>query len=215
MTFADETEAAAMREIAYDVQSQIERLRAILGGAVTARPATTIAGGAGGPFQAIASVTAFPATSPFDPFASSELYLVAAVALTSVRASMFTDVVRLMTDRTNIGIVAGMSAIASQHDAIVRQALWLRGRSQSALFGRIDRMSDARDRFDGVRDLDQGVGGMNGTNFVVTDAEGVSLRRTPEQALNILYASQSAVSAGGFFPAGVNGVIRFSGASTA
>lgn len=42
----------------------------------------------------------------------------------------------------------------------------------------------------------------------------IAMRRIPEQALGILYASAASVSSGAFFPAGVNGTIRVSGANS-
>ncbi|GAA0677992.1 hypothetical protein FHT00_003598 [Sphingomonas insulae] len=214
VSITDAFDAAMLREITFDVQAQIVRLRAILGSAATAQPATTIAGGASGPFAAIATAEIFAAANITDIYALPEFFLSGVLALTSLRSSVFNDVVRLVSDQTTRGVVAGLSAVASQHDATIRQILWFRGRAQNALYGLLDRLSDARERFDGNRDFDQGVGFADGVNFAVTDGEAVSLRRTPEQVLNVLYATQSAVSSGGFFPAGINGLIRFSGANT-
>lgn len=214
VTIADAFDAAMLREITFDLQAQIVRLRAVLGTAATAQPAITIAGGVSGPFAAVASAEIFAAANLTDIYSSSDFFLSGVLALTSLRSGVFSDMVRLMTDQTNRGIVAGLSATASQHDATIRQILWFRGRAQNQLYGFLDRLSDARERFDGNRDFDQGIGFFDGVNFAVTDNEAVALRRTPEQVLNVLYATQSAVSSGGFFPFGVNGLIKFSGANT-
>lgn len=209
VSITDAFDAAMLREITFDIQAQIVRLRGLLGSAATAQPATTIAGGASGPFAAIATAEIFAAANITDIYAVPEFFLAGVLALTSLRSSVFVDMVRLTSDETTKGIVAGLSAVASQHDATIRQILWYRARAQNPLYGLLDRLSDARERFDGNRDFDQGIGFFDGVNYAVTDGEAVSLRRTPEQVLNVLYATPSAVSSGGFFPAGVNGLIKF------
>ena len=51
------------------------------------------------------------------------------------------------------------------------------------------------------------------SNFVPTDANGLAFSRTTGQVLNIVYLTRAAATAGGFFPAGVNGTIRSSAAN--
>ena len=46
-----------------------------------------------------------------------------------------------------------------------------------------------------------------------TDAKGIAFGRTAQQVLNSGGLSAAAVTAGGFFPAGVNGTIRSSALS--
>lgn len=48
------------------------------------------------------------------------------------------------------------------------------------------------------------------SNFVPTDANGITFSRTPAQVLNIVYLNRAAATMGGFFPNGVNGTIRAS-----
>ena len=48
------------------------------------------------------------------------------------------------------------------------------------------------------------------SNIVPTDNNGIAFSRTTGQVLNIVYLDKTAVTAGGFFPAGVNGTIRTS-----
>jgi len=43
------------------------------------------------------------------------------------------------------------------------------------------------------------------------DGNWIALRRTPEEAFGILYASGTSASSGGFFPSGLNGLIKTSG----
>jgi hypothetical protein len=52
-----------------------------------------------------------------------------------------------------------------------------------------------------------------GTRFFSLDRTGLVQVRTPGQVLHIVYGNQAGVSAGGFFPNGVNGTISMSSAS--
>ena len=48
------------------------------------------------------------------------------------------------------------------------------------------------------------------SNIVPTDSNALAFSRTTGQVLNVVYLTKAAVSAGGFFPAGVNGLIKTS-----
>ena len=69
-------------------------------------------------------------------------------------------------------------------------------------------ISDARDSLDGTKDLDQGIGSNGGANIVPTDKNGIAYSRSAGQVLNVVYLNPKSVRKGGFFPAGVNGVIN-------
>ena len=79
-------------------------------------------------------------------------------------------------------------------------------------------ISAARDSLDGTTTLDQGIATQSGTfgpmsNITPTDSNAIAFSRSTGQVLNIVYLTKAAVTAGGFFPAGVNGTIKTSAAN--
>jgi hypothetical protein len=229
VAFTDADLKASVREVANATVARIGFLRRTLGNAVTAQPAINIAGGQGSPFQAIAVVTKSgdkPPTTFFDPYASEDDFLLGAIALFAVTSTAVAD----LAWGVGTALQASMGAFAGgvvAGDSILRNALFARADLQPTslpddkptIFDQSWEMSGARNYFDGPRDLDIGLGWFDGADWIASrimfkDGNWVMIRRTPEQALNILYASQTSVAAGAFFPAGVNGTIRNSGANS-
>lgn len=227
VTFADPVLLASLREVQGDVVNRIGFLRRSLGSAVLAQPAINIAGGQGSPFQAIArpnTANATPPTTFFDPYASENDFLLGAVALSAIAKSAVVALSALMTETSRATLLRFAGGVSAT-DAIIRNALFVRADAlaatpvagQESLFNRADVMRQGRDQYDGPTGLDQNLGAGDATsvsaNITMSDAQGLALRRTPERALGVLYASAASVSAGAFFPAGINGVIRQSGAN--
>ncbi|VXC45524.1 conserved hypothetical protein [Sphingomonas sp. 8AM] len=119
--------------------------------------------------------------------------------------------------------MGALAAGVAAGNAVLRNALFVMA-SQDALsststalslFGRAAAMSKGRDQFDGPGERDQSIGSGSAksvsANITIVDGNSVAVRRTPEQALGILYATASVAASGAFFPAGVNGTIRYSG----
>ena len=112
-------------------------------------------------------------------------------------------------------------AVEAYHAALVRTALYARGLNVASLRTAADSISNLRDSVDGSTDLDQGISpttqsGNLVSNIVPLDSNGLAFSRTPAQTLNVVYLNRSAVSSGGFFPAGINNgnaAIRTSGAN--
>jgi hypothetical protein len=227
--FADRMMLSMMQEVMTATDGRIAYLRRTLGAAVTAQPAINIAGGQGSPFQAIARSVRGTPTAPttfFDPYASENDFLLGATALFAVVSQATYD----LTWYVAANLTAGMSAMANglaSSDAIVRNSLFIRAdqdtrnpaAGETNLFNRANDMAGGRDQYDGPREMDQGIGGFANADWVsanvdVVGGNDILMRRTPEQALGILYASAASASSGAFFPAGVNGTIRISGANT-
>jgi hypothetical protein len=115
---------------------------------------------------------------------------------------------------------AGLLAVEAYHAALVRTTLFRKGIEMPALglIESTESISNARDTLDGNDNRDMGIRPMptrfgEGSNIFPSDADGLAFSRSPGQVLNIVYLNRMAVTAGGFFPNGVNGTLRTSGAN--
>ena len=90
-----------------------------------------------------------------------------------------------------------------------------------AIRANTESISNVRDAVDGASDDDQGIQrsttaiGLT-SNIAPTDSNGIAFSRSTGQVLNIVYLNTTgkAATAGGFFPAGVNGTIKTSTANS-
>jgi len=222
------------REIAADELAHVTYLRTALGASAVAQPRIDISGGASGAFTAAARAAGLfdagipaavaaaagldPVGRTFDPYANSNAFLLGAFIFEDVGVTAYKGASPLITNATFLQAAAGILAVEAYHAAIVRTTLYARGVAVPQLRDATTLISNARDGLDGTADLDQGiapatVAGQQVSNIVPLDAGGLAFGRSTGQVLNIVYLSRSAVTAGGFFPAGVNGTIRAAAAN--
>ena len=226
------------REIAADELAHVTFLRTALSSAAVAQPTINIAGDADGPFTAAAAAAGVTLTNGvFDPYASPDNFLLGAYIFEDVGVTAYKGSSSLLTNNAFLDAAAGILAAEAFHAGIIRGALYRRGQAIPALVTASEQISNARDAVDGTTtqagppqtyaDADQGVAPLptplttergtsagTGSNFVPTDANGITFGRTAQQVLNIVYlnTANAAATLGGFFPAGVNGGIRTSAA---
>ncbi|HVM39021.1 MAG TPA: ferritin-like domain-containing protein [Sphingomicrobium sp.] len=202
-------------EIARDERAHVEFLRTALGGAAVAQPTINISGDANGPFSAAARAAGLigPGES-FDPYASDENFLLGAFIFEDVGVTAYKGAAPLITSKVFLEAAAGILAVEAYHAALIRTVLFRKGVQQTpALIQATERISDARDSLDNSQDQDQGIAPRDGgSNIVPADQDAIAFSRTAPDVLNIVYLDRNAVSAGGFFPNGVNGTIRTSSA---
>lgn len=190
-------------EIAIDEEIHVKFLRSQLGAATVARPAINI--------QEIFAVLAQLAGlgNGFDPYADENSFLLGAFIFEDVGVTAYKGAAPLLTSKTILEAAAGLLAVEAYHAANIRTVLFARGLGQAT-----NQISNVRDSVDGSSDLDQGVlDAMGNANIVPTDANALAFSRTAAQVLNVVYGTAQATTQGGFFPAGVNGTIRMSGAN--
>jgi hypothetical protein len=229
VAFTDTVVQQFAREIAFDELAHITFLRTTLGSAAAAQPAINLSGSASVTIGSTTTVGAFTAAARaagvigandiFDPFANDENFLIGSYLLTDVGVSAYRGSARLITNKTFLEASAGILSTEAYHDGVIRSELWRRGIVAPTLvngltiYDRIQRISDTRDSLDGTTDTDQSIGTAAVANFVPTNDGGLVLGRTAAQVLNVVYQNKASVSAGGFFPSGVNGSIRTSNAN--
>ncbi len=227
VNFTDPAIAAYAREITQDEIAHVTFLRAAIRGTgtsdalIAAQPTINISGAAGGAFAAAAASTTPPLTG-FDPYADDNSFLQAAFIFEDVGVTAYKGAAgALINNKTYLEAAAGILAVEAYHAAIVRTALYARGLTVPALRTNPDAISNLRDSVDGTTDLDQGispttVSGQTVSNIVPLDTNGLAFSRTPAQVLNVVYLNPRSVTAGGFFPNGINNgntAIRSSGAN--
>ena len=223
VNFTDPAIAAYAREIAQDEVAHVAFLRTAIGSAAStaAMPTINISGSSGGAFAA-AAAAASPAITGFDPYADDNSFLLAAFVFEDVGVTAYKGAAGvLINNKTYLEAAAGILAVEAYHAALVRTALYARGVATPSLRTTADTISNLRDSVDGSSDLDQGISSTTDSRGVISniaplDANGLAFSRTPAQVLNVVYLTNKSVTAGGFFPNGINNgntAIRSSGAN--
>ena len=215
VAFSDPVVAQYALEIAQDEIAHVRFLRRALGAATVAEPAIDVSSASNGAFSAAARAAGLiGAGQAFDPYASDENFLLASFLFEDVGVTAYKGAAPLISNLGTLTAAAGILAAEAYHAGLIRTLLYRKGLDTPSLRTATVAISDARDRLDGATDIDQGiVGTAEASNIVPVDANALAFSRNTGQVLNIVYLNNAAVTSGGFFPAGVNGVIRSSGAN--
>jgi hypothetical protein len=221
VAFADPIIAQFAREIANDELAHVNYLRTALGSAAVAQPTIDVGVSPTGAFSSAARAakligpTTAAAPTFFDPYASDTNFLLAAFIFEDVGVTAYKGASPLITSKAYLDVAAGILAAEALHAGLIRTQLDLLGVATPAIYANVQAISDARDSLDGSTDLDQGItrvgtGNDTTSNIFPTDGNGIAFSRPAASVLNIVYLNNTAVSMGGFFPAGVNGTIKTS-----
>jgi hypothetical protein len=190
-------------EIAHDEVAHVKFLRAALGSAKVARPAIDLKHS----FTAAARAAGLiGAHQTFDPYANENNFLLAAFIFEDVGVTAYKGAAPLISNKTYLDAAAGILAVEAYHAGIVRTNLYAKD-----LMAPVRAISAARDSLDGNWDVDRGIGTMDRANLVPADHNSIAFSRPADRVLNIVYLTPKKATKGGFFPAGVNGVINTSG----
>lgn len=186
-----------VQRLAVDELAHLRFFRAVLGSAAVAQPAVDIA----------SSWTAFAigaglisAGQTFNPYENDVTFLLGAYMIEDVCITAAAGAARYFTSKDNIEAAAGILGVEGYHAGAIRTLLSNIGAGQAT-----DAISALRARLSGVADQGTSITGQ-AYNFTNTDGNALVYRRTPAQALAILY--DGGTTGGGFFPNGMNGTIR-------
>ncbi|WP_375386857.1 ferritin-like domain-containing protein [uncultured Amnibacterium sp.] len=212
--FKSKTIAKYAREIARDEREHVRFLRSALGASAVARPKIALDAA----FTAAATAAGvIKKGQKFDAFANDTNFLLAAFLFEDVGVTAYKGGAGLITNKTYLDAAAGILAVEAYHAGAVRTVLYGEAEKNHAVYGIVQKLSDARDSLDGKSNDDQGIkSGLdagwkpsNPSNLVPTDKNSIAYGRTPGHVLNIVYLTpETNATKGGFYPNGVNGAVN-------
>ena len=187
-------------KIASDELAHVRLIRSVLGSAAVARPQIDLDTA----FTVLArSAGLIGATEQFDAFANDVNFLFGAFIFEDVGVTAYSGAERLLSGDA-LDAAASILAVEAYHAGAVRTLL-----ANINAGDPVNRIAALRARLSGADDERPLLTPTTGHNFVPTDANGLTYRRTPQQVLRIVYGTANAgVPRGGFFPNGVNGALR-------
>ena len=189
--------AQYVQRLAVDELAHLQFFRAVLGSAAVAQPTVNIASSWTN-FAIDAGLISLGQT--FNPYESDITFLLGAYMLEDVCITAAAGAARYFTNKDNVEAAAGILGVEGYHAGAIRTLLSNIGAGQAT-----DAISALRAKLSGVADQGTSIPGQ-AYNFTNVDSNALVYRRTPAQALDILY--DGVPTGGGFFPNGMNGTIR-------
>ena len=204
VVFGDPLNRRYTEEIATDQRAHVTLLRGLLGPARVGRPQLDLDAGFS---TAAAAAGLVERGHRFDVSAGEDNFLLGEFLLADLGVTATRGMLPLLAGPAYRDATSGLLAAQAYHAGVVRTMLLSRGLEAPAAA-----IADARASLGGWPGLDQGVVLESGRiNAAPTDGHGlVVAARDPGQVLNAVYQSPQSVTAGGFFPWGVNGELTSS-----
>ena len=188
-------------KIASDELAHVRFIRAALssaGAIVVPRPTLDL----GGSFTTVARAAGLVGNDQtFNPFADEISFLLGAFIFEDVGVTAYSGAAALIQNKTLLSAAASVLAVEAYHAGAIRTLLAGINAGDA-----INRISALRARLSGADDERPILTPTTAFNFVPTDPNGLTYRRTPRQVLNIVYGGGSIQ--GGFLPDGMTGNIR-------
>ena len=209
---------SAVGSYAYDIavneQKHVSFLRGALGTAAVAEPNIDLFNS----FNALAVATGIGPS--FDPFASDVNFLLGSYIFEDVGVTAYHGAAGALTSSSNLAAAASILAVEAYHAGVIRKTLWELDQADpsAGIAATANKISQFRAGIDGQGQDDVGLGtvkvALEGTGATYTadtivnaDAtNSIAFSRSPQEVLNIVYASASGTK-GGFYPSGLNGTI--------
>ncbi|WP_026621817.1 hypothetical protein M728_003359 [Ensifer sp. WSM1721] len=189
-----------MREVAENELAHVRFYRKTLGDQAVSRPAIDFDAG----FAAVAKAAGLG--EDFDPFGNEMNFVLGGMLFEDVGVTAYAGAATVLKNKDFLAAAAGILAVEAYHMGMARSTLYRMGEQA---WEAADAVSDARDKIDGPEDKDQGIRMDGKANIVPSTPDGIAFTRTPEEVLRIVYLTdQAGTSKGGFYPNGMNGVIK-------
>ncbi|CAA0829424.1 Unknown protein [Striga hermonthica] len=157
---------------------------------------------------------------PFDPYANDLNYLIASYVIPYVGLTGYVGAMPCLFSAPFKRLVAGLLAVESGQDAIIRQMLYEKAQTEVDKYGYsvanfTQQISELRDNLGGQGHKDEGIlvhpkDGAEGKiagNVLAGDVDSVAFDRSPEEILAIVYGTGKMCLHGGLLPEGGNGNI--------
>ncbi|KZV17269.1 hypothetical protein F511_19290 [Dorcoceras hygrometricum] len=157
---------------------------------------------------------------PFDPYANDINYLIASYVIPYVGLTGYVGANPNLQTPTAKRLVAGLLAVESGQDAVLRGLLYERAGLPVLPYGITvaeftNKISDLRNRLgrQGLKDEglivppELGPEGRSAGNVLAGDRNSLGYDRTPEEILRIVYGTGKESHPGGFYPHGADGAI--------
>jgi len=189
--------AAYAQKITIDEVNHVRFLRRALGTAAIGAPNIDLLNS----FNALGVAAGLiPAGTQFNPFENEQNWLLGAFIFEDVGVTAYAGAARLLQNKDFLDAAASILAIEAYHSGSIRTTIGALGLQIPA-----NAISSVRARAGNGKD--QGVSTRNlSINISPSDTDSLAYRRTTTEVLNIVY--NGGKGGGGFFPNGVNGVIR-------
>ena len=192
-----------MAEIAADEQAHVRFLRTAIASTPlvqSSRPAIDLEAS----FRAAGEAAGLGPN--FDPFADEDSFLLGAFIFEDVGVTAYNGAVKLISQPVLLEAAAGILAVEAYHAGLIRAQLYSKG---DDLIAKADKISAARDMLDGPVPTEEAISASGGGIIAPCDENGQAFKRTPQQVMNITFLEPRAnMDRGGFFPEGINGVVR-------
>ncbi|CAB4293095.1 unnamed protein product [Prunus armeniaca] len=161
-----------------------------------------------------------PLVPPFDPYANSINYLLASYVIPYVGLTGYVGTAPNLQANVSKSLVAGLLAVESGQDAVIRALLYERAPEKVQPYGITvaeftNRISDLRNKLghEGWKDEGlvvpkyRGAEGKISGNVLAGDEFSLGYARTQQEILRIIYGSGNERVPGGFYPKGADGHI--------
>ena len=206
-SLADPLVVALAAELADEKLAHVAALRGQLGALAAAQPALDLSTASTGAFSTAAQGAGIVAAgATFDPYSGDTNFLLGGFFIENGVSATYRTLLAQTSDAATSALLASNLADAIYHGGLIRSVLEDRAAADPSIAAALTNAGRLLAGIDGTDTGDQSLAGAIGASSNLLDADGrpIPFTRTGQQVLRTIYLSSG--SAGGFMPAGANGV---------